>query len=101
MTHATNAEIGKLRHTGPASEEVLAVRAEHDRNLEFFLAHQDELFAKHPQQFLLVHSGGEVVASDNPFELNDLRNTFDDVTRCGALLEVEIPVPLIATPFCR
>lgn len=101
MTRTTDAEIGKLRHTGPASEQALAVRAEHDRNLEFFLAHQGELFAKHPKQFLLIHSGGEVVASPDPFELDDLRKTFDDVTRGGALLEVEIPTPMIATPFFR
>lgn len=101
MTRATDAEIGKLRHIGPASEKALAVRAEHDRNLEFFLAHQSDLFAKYPKQFLLIHSGGEVVASPDPFELDDLRKTFDDVTRGGALLEVEIPTPLIATPFFR
>ena len=89
------------RYVSHASDVELAVHAEHDRNLKFFIAHQDELFAKHPKQFLLIHSGNEVVASADPFELNDLRNTFDDVTRCAALLEIEVPVPLIATPFYR
>ncbi len=89
----------RLVRSGPLSDRARASAEEHQRNLDFFLAHQEELFAKYPKMWLLIHSGGEVVASKDLFELNDLRETFDSVTRSAALFEIKRPWPMIPTLF--
>ena len=72
---------------------------EHRRNFDYFTEHSAALFAEHPDGWLLIHSGGEVVASKDLFELFDLRNTFDDVTWGAAMIEVARSRPMIPTPF--
>ena len=84
---------------GPLSERGRAIFDEHKRNLEFFEAHREELFARYPKMWLLIHSGGEVVASKSLGDLQDLRETLDSVTRAAALCEIELSGPVIATPF--
>lgn len=89
----------RVVRSGPLNDRARASAEEHQRNLDFFLAHQEELFAKYPKMWLLIHSGGEVVASKDLLELNDLRETFDAVTRSAALFEIKRPWPMIPTPF--
>ena len=84
---------------GLLSERGRAIFDEHKRNLEFFEAHRDDLFARYPKMWLLVHSGGEVVASESLGELQDLRETLDSVTRAAGLYEIERSQPVITTPF--
>ena len=88
-----------IRSGGPLSEQSRAVHDERRRNVEFFERHQKELFAKHPKMWLLIHSGGEVVASKDLLELHDLRETFDSLTRAAALVEIERPWPMIPSVF--
>lgn len=84
---------------GPLSERSRAIFDEHRRNREFFESHWEELFARYPKMWLLIHSGGEVVASESLGDLHDLRETFDSVTRAAALCEIECSRPVVATPF--
>ena len=88
-----------IKSGGPLNERSRAVHDEHRRNVEFFERHQEELFAKYPKMWLLIHSGGEVVASKDLLELNDLRETFDSVTRAAALFEIKRPWPMIPSVF--
>ena len=87
------------RSSGPLDERTRACLDERRRNREFFEAHREELLTKYPGMWLLIHSGGQVVASDDLFQLNDLRETLDELPRNAALLEVEVPWPMIVTPF--
>ena len=57
------------------------------RNHDYFNEHADDLFAQYPDHWLLIHSGGQVEAFDDLVALIDLRSTFDDVKRGGAIIE--------------
>ena len=89
MTTEISMDTPKIVYRGPADPVALAIHDEHMRNLEFFFAHEQELFDQHPGKFLLIHSGGEVVASHDLLELHDLRETLDAVQCRASLIEVE------------
>ena len=61
--------------------------AEAQRNRDFFRAHSEELLERYPDHWLLIHSGGEVAPFDDLVELMTLRDTFDEVTRRGSIIE--------------
>ena len=60
---------------------------EHERNLGYFLEHATDLFARHPDQWLLIHSGSEVEIFDDLAELFERRNTFSGAQRGAAIIE--------------
>ncbi len=88
MTTEISMDTPKIVSRGPADPVALAIHDEHMRNLEFFFAHEQELFDQHPGKWLLIHSGGEVVASHDLLELHDLRHTLDPVRRSAATIQI-------------
>ena len=89
MTTETPKDAVRIVYWGPSDEATLDVRRERQRNLEFFLGCAEELFEQHTGKFLLIHSGGEVVASADLLDLIDLRETFDDLQHRASMIEVE------------
>ena len=89
MTTETPTDAVRIVYRGPSDEATLEVLRERQRNLEFFLGCAQELFEQNAGKFLLIHSGGEFVASADLLELIDLRETFDDVQCRASLIEVE------------
>ena len=99
MSHMTKSGIDDPNSDLHIDGARRAMWDEHRRNFDYFTEHAASLFAEHPDEWLLIHSGGEVVASKDLFELFDLRNTFDDVTWGAAMIEAARSRPMIPTPF--
>ena len=57
------------------------------RNHDYFNEHAQELFERYPDQWLLIHSGGEVAPFDDLAKLIDERNTLSEVQRGGSIIE--------------
>lgn len=88
MTQPAAPEVGVAQADAAANELIRAMHAERELNRAFFEANRARLTADHSETWLLIHSGGEVVASDNLMALNDQRLALDTVQRGGALIEV-------------
>lgn len=91
-THDPNAE---LRVDGARQ----AMWDEHRRNFDYFAEHAASLFAEHPDEWLLIHSGGEVETFDNLGKLFERRSKLARVQRKAAMIEIERSRPMIPTPF--
>lgn len=62
-----------------------AVVKEIQRNNEFFLAHERDIWDQHPAKSVLVHSGTQVEAFDEFSDLLRRRESLAPVTRDGSL----------------
>ena len=87
MSQATPPEVGNPVERCATEDVRDAMWDEHQRNLDYFLKHAMALFEQHPDQWLLIHSGGEFVPFDDLVELINLLETFDPVKRGGAIIE--------------
>ena len=79
--------IGRPEDFGLDPEAVDRRMREAQRNHDYFMAHYKELFERYPDHWLLIHSGGEVVPFDDLVALMTLRDTFDELTRRGSIIE--------------
>ena len=86
-SNETPVGIGRPEDFGLDPEAVDRRMREAQRNRDYFRARSKELFERYPDHWLLIHSGGEVVPFDDLVELMTLRDTFDEVTRGGAIIE--------------
>ena len=92
MSKTTTVTVQPQTASESEQEPRRAIRAEHDRNLAYYLEHADELDARYPKQFLLIHSGGEVLASADLAKLHELRDGIvGDVTRVGSIIQFRKP----------
>lgn len=83
----TTLRIGKPEDFGLDPALVDARIREADRNRDYFMAHADNLFARYPNQWLLIYSGGEVEPFDDLAQLIEARRRLDDSARGGAIIE--------------
>ena len=58
MSETTTVTVQPEAASKAEQEPRRAIRAEHDRNLGYYLEHADELDARYPKQFLLIHKRG-------------------------------------------
>ena len=91
MSELTTVTVGRAAEAGSELELWRAVRAERDRNWDFYLPREVEFSERYPRQWLLIHSGGaDVVASADLVKLFELRDQIaDEVVRRGALIETQ------------
>ena len=89
MSETTTVTVQPLAVSDP--ELWRAVRAERERNWDFYLPREVEFSERYPRQWLLIHSGGAVVvASADLVKLFELRDQIaDEVMRRGALIETQ------------
>ena len=87
MSHMTKSEM----HDPSADLRVDAARRamwdEHRRNFDYFTEHSTALFAEHPDEWLLIHSGGEVETFGNLGKLFERRSQLASVQRKAAMIE--------------
>jgi hypothetical protein len=75
----------------PEYEEGQAIHAAGQRNLDFYLKHEAELFERFPGPcVLLIYNGDQVRGFESFDEMMTLLDTLDNVERAAAL---ELPVP--------
>ena len=86
-TNETTLRIGKPEDFGLDPALVDARIREADRNRDYFMAHADELFARYPDHWLLIYSGGKVEPFDDLAKLIEARRRLDDSARGGAIIE--------------
>ena len=85
MTQTTSPQTTTPTAHPLSEDERRAMWDEHERNLDHFLQSAETLFDEHPDQWLLIHSGGQVETFDDLVAMFDRLNTFDKVTRGAAL----------------
>lgn len=87
MSHMTKSEM----HDPSADLRIDGARRamwdEHRRNFDYFTEHSAALFAEHPDEWLLIHSGGAVETFDNLGKLFERRSQLASVQRKAAMIE--------------
>ena len=87
MTLHSPDRIGRPEDFGVDRALLEARMVEAERSHDYFMTHAEQLFEQYPNQWLLIYSGGQVIASEHLSELIDRRAAFDDITRGGAIIE--------------
>lgn len=87
MSHMTKLEIRDPDAGLRIDDAHRAMWEEHRRNFDFFVEHGTALFAQHPDEWLLIHSGGQVEAFDDLGVLFDRRSELAGVQRKAAMIE--------------
>lgn len=87
MSHMTKSEIHDSDVDLSVDGARRAMWEEHRRNFDYFVEHAAMLFAKHPDQWLLVHSGDKVEAFENLADLFKRRDKLPSVQRKAAMIE--------------
>ncbi len=79
-------EIRQLEPSDPDYEDSRAITRESQANLEYFLAHELELFERFPGQMVVVYDGGKrVCGCSDPEELHQLLMSLPEIQRAAAL----------------
>ncbi|MDE2744362.1 MAG: hypothetical protein OXI41_00060 [Chloroflexota bacterium] len=78
--------LADLAANGFTEERLQRIFEESDRNDEFFRAHEEELFAQHPDKILIIHSGGIVETFENATESSKRYHELDLSIRDGAII---------------
>ena len=87
MSHLTRPAIGDPDSAARVDPARRAMWEEHQRNFDYFAEHGTTLFALHPDEWLLIHSGGQVEAFDDLGALFERRSELAGVQRKAAMIE--------------
>lgn len=87
MSHLTKPAIGTPDGDVRVDPARRAMWEEHRRNFDYFVEHGTALFVQHPDEWLLIHSGGQVEAFDNLGKLFERRSKLAGVQRKAAMIE--------------
>lgn len=91
VTTDNQIRIGRPEDFGLDSAEIDRKMKEARRNDDFFVAHSAELFEQHPDQWILIHSGGVVETFDEFLQLHNRRRELDPAVAAGSMHYIRRP----------